>query len=176
MKPARPGGALFLPGAAMDLFEQDEASAGREGGSRPPLAARMRPRTLDMIAGQSHILAEGCLMRRAVEADRLGSVILYGPPGCGKTSLAEAIAAVTRRRFERVSGVLSNVAELRAVMQKAAHNNRTEGTGTILFIDEIHRFSKSQQDVLLPYVEDGTVTLTDPDAGIEPEIEQEAEE
>ncbi len=143
----------------MDLFENEEV--GVDGAGRPPapLAARMRPHTLDGIAGQPHILAEGCLLRRAVEADRLGSIILYGPPGCGKTTLAEAIAATTRRRFERTSGVLSNVAELRAILQKAEHNGRQDGRGTILFIDEIHRFSKSQQDVLLPSVEDGTVTL-----------------
>jgi len=138
----------------MDLFGQS-ADAAR----RAPLAVRMRPRVLDEIAGQDKILGLGRLLRRAIEADRLSSLIFYGPPGCGKTSLAEVIAAVTRRRFERTSGVLANVETLRGLLS-AAHLRRTrEGLETILFIDEIHRFSKSQQDVLLPPVEDGTVTL-----------------
>ncbi len=122
-----------------------------------PLAARMRPRTLDEVVGQEHILGQGKLLRRVIEADRLTNVILYGPPGCGKTTLAEVIAKATRRNFIRCSGVISNVAEIRKVCERA----RTElgGPGTILFVDEIHRFNKAQQDVLLPYVEDGTVVL-----------------
>src|SRR6266704_1981684 len=124
-----------------------------------PLAARMRPRNLDEFVGQSHILGPGQLLRRAIEADRLQSLIFYGPPGTGKTSLAQIIARQTRSKFERLSGVESNVADMRRVLSGAA--NRLENTGqpTILFIDEIHRFNKAQQDVLLPDVESGTVRL-----------------
>src|SRR5580692_9789973 len=124
-----------------------------------PLAARMRPRNLDEYAGQSHILAPGQLLRRAIEADRIQSLIFYGPPGTGKTSLAQIIARQTKSKFERLSGVESNVADMRRVLSAAS--NRLENTGqpTILFIDEIHRFNKSQQDVLLPDVESGVVKL-----------------
>lgn len=141
----------------MELFEKTAAVTG-ESKSRP-LAARMRPRVLEDIFGQEHILGEGRMLRRAIDADRLNSIILHGPPGCGKTSLAEVIAKVTNRRFVRSSGVLSNVAELRAMIEEARVRHRHDGTETILFIDEIHRFNKAQQDVLLPHVEDGTVTL-----------------
>jgi putative ATPase len=140
----------------MDLFEQNRPSGPDRA---QPLAARMRPRSLDDIVGQDHILGPATLLRRAIEADRLGSIILYGPPGCGKTSIAEAIAAATRRRFERTSGVLANVASLRAILAAAKQRQVTDGEETILFIDEIHHFNKSQQDILLPHVEDGTVTL-----------------
>ncbi len=126
---------------------------------RIPLAARMRPRALDDIDGQDHILAPGKLLRRAIEADRLGSLILYGTPGCGKTSLAEVIATVTRRRFERTSGVLANVQTLRNLLAAAVQRKALDGTETILFIDEIHHFNKSQQDILLPFVEEGSITL-----------------
>ena len=127
--------------------------------SQPPLAARMRPRSLDQILGQSHILGAGKLLRRVIEADRLGSIILYGPPGCGKTSLAEVIALATRRRFERTSGAMANVEILRDLLRRAVMHRQSQGVGTILFVDEIHRFSKSQQDVLLHDVEKGTVSL-----------------
>lgn len=125
--------------------------------STEPLAARMRPTTLAEVVGQEHILGEGKLLRRVIEADRLTNIILYGPPGCGKTTLAEVVAKTTRRNFVRLSGVLAGVADIRKICERA----RTElgGEGTILFIDEIHRFNKSQQDVLLPYVENGTVVL-----------------
>jgi putative ATPase len=124
-----------------------------------PLAARMRPRNLSEYAGQSHILGPGQLLRRAIEADRIQSLIFYGPPGTGKTSLAQIIARQTRSKFERLSGVESNVADMRRVLSAAT--NRLENTGqpTILFIDEIHRFNKSQQDVLLPDVESGVIRL-----------------
>ena len=127
--------------------------------AKRPLAARMRPQTLEEIAGQEHILGPGKLLRRAIEADRLSSLILYGPPGCGKTSLAEVIARSTRRAFDRTSGVLSNVAGLRQSLEAARQRRVVSARETILFIDEIHRFNKAQQDVLLPYVEEGAVTL-----------------
>ena len=117
----------------------------------------MRPRTIDEVVGQSHILGEGKLLRRVIEADRLTNIIFYGPPGCGKTSLAEVIAKTTKRNFMRLSGVISGVGDIRKICDRA--RNELGGRGTILFIDEIHRFNKSQQDVLLPYVEDGTVVL-----------------
>ena len=124
-----------------------------------PLAARMRPRSLDEYAGQQQILAPGQLLRRAIEADRIQSLIFYGPPGTGKTSLAQIIARQTKSKFERLSGVESNVADMRRVLASA--QNRLENTGqpTILFIDEIHRFNKSQQDILLPDVESGVIRL-----------------
>ena len=126
-------------------------------GETEPLAARMRPQTIDEVVGQEHILGKGKLLRRVIEADRLTNVILFGPPGCGKTTLAEVIAKATKRNFVRCSGVVSNVAEIRKVCDRA--RNELGGPGTILFVDEIHRFNKAQQDVLLPYVEDGTVVL-----------------
>ncbi|SPE57248.1 conserved hypothetical protein [Verrucomicrobia bacterium] len=124
-----------------------------------PLAARMRPRDLSEFAGQTHILGPGQLLRRAIEADRIQSLIFYGPPGTGKTSLAQIIARQTRSKFERLSGVESNVAEMRRVLSAAANRLENTGQSTILFIDEIHRFNKAQQDVLLPDVESGVVRL-----------------
>src|SRR5438093_4902765 len=124
-----------------------------------PLATRMRPRTLDEFVGQEHILGPGKLLRRAIEADRISSIILFGPPGTGKTTLAQIIANVTRSKFERLSGVESSVADMRRVIATAANRLQTTGVKTILFIDEIHRFNKAQQDVLLPDVENGTVRL-----------------
>ena len=141
-----------------DLFTNPAPEEPPPAGSDPgPLAARMRPRTIDEVAGQDHILGPGRMLRRVIEADRLQSMIFYGPPGCGKTTLAEVIARGTRRRFVRASGATSNVAELRAICEEARALHR--GRGTVLFVDEIHRFNKGQQDVLLPYVEDGTVVL-----------------
>jgi len=122
------------------------------------LAARMRPRTLEEYVGQSHILGEGKLLRRAIEADRLSSIILYGPPGTGKTSLARLIAAGTKSRFIELSGVEGSVADIRKAVGAAAIEAR-KGGRTLLFIDEIHRFNKAQQDALLPDVERGTVRL-----------------
>ncbi len=150
--------------ARNDLFTapaepRPEAAATPESPRHQPLAARMRPHNLDEYAGQSHILGKGQLLRRAIEADRIQSLIFYGPPGTGKTSLAQIIARQTKSKFERLSGVESNVADMRRVLSAAA--NRLENTGqpTILFIDEIHRFNKSQQDVLLPDVESGVIKL-----------------
>ena len=142
-----------------DLFEQPPEEEPEAADSRRPLAARMRPRTLEDIAGQDHILGPGKLLRRAIEADRISSIILYGPPGCGKTSLADVIARTTKRAFDRSSGVLSNVAGLRQSLEAAKQRRLVSKRETILFIDEIHRFNKAQQDVLLPYVEEGAVTL-----------------
>src|SRR5580704_11813203 len=124
-----------------------------------PLAARMRPRNLGEFAGQSHLLGAGHLLRRAIEADRIQSLIFYGPPGTGKTSLAQIIASQTRSKFERLSGVESNVADMRRVLAAAGNRLANTGQSTILFVDEIHRFNKAQQDILLPDVESGVVRL-----------------
>src|SRR5437870_1059129 len=149
---------LFAPPESTS--QATESTAGKENSLRhQPLAARMRPRTLQEFAGQSHILAPGQLLRRAIEADRIQSLIFYGPPGTGKTSLAQIIARQTRSKFERISGVESNVAEMRRVLSAAANRLQNTGQSTILFIDEIHRFNKAQQDVLLPDVEGGVVRL-----------------
>ncbi len=146
--------------AAPPAVEAEAAAVPAPMPSAPaPLAARMRPRSLEEYAGQSHILAPGQLLRRAIEADRIQSLIFYGPPGTGKTSLAQIIAAHTRNKFERLSGVESNVADMRRVLAGAANRLANTGQPTILFIDEIHRFNKAQQDVLLPDVEAGTVRL-----------------
>ncbi|HEY5792294.1 MAG TPA: replication-associated recombination protein A [Chthoniobacterales bacterium] len=139
-----------------DLFAAQEAERLQ---SAAPLAARMRPRTLADYIGQTHILGPGKLLRRAIEADRISSILLYGPPGVGKTSLAQIIANSTHSRFERLSGVESTVADIRKTIANAALRLRNQDEKTILFIDEIHRFNKAQQDVLLPDVESGIVRL-----------------
>jgi len=135
------------------------ASAEATDHANAPLATRMRPRTLEDFVGQRHILGEGKLLWRAIKADRISSIILYGPPGTGKTSLAQVIANATKAKFERLSGVDSNVADIRRVIATAVNRLANSGQRTILFIDEIHRFNKAQQDVLLPDVENGTVRL-----------------
>jgi putative ATPase len=141
-----------------DLFQSEEPTGERLSKSAP-LAARMRPRTLEEFVGQEHILGPGKLLRRAIEADRLPSVILSGPPGTGKTTLAHVIADMTQAKFERLSGVESNVAEMRKVVASAANRLRNSGKKTILFVDEIHHFNKAQQDILLPDVESGNLRL-----------------
>jgi len=128
------------------------------GEPEAPLAARMRPRTLDEYVGQAEIVGEGRALRRAIESDRVPSMVLWGPPGTGKTTLAEIIAHSTGAHFEKLSAVSAGVADLRKVVAEAQARRRV-GARTVLFIDEIHRFNKAQQDAVLPYVEDGTVTL-----------------
>lgn len=128
-------------------------------GPEAPLSTRMRPRTLGEYIGQQHILGPGKLLRRAIEADRISSILLYGPPGTGKTSLAQIIAVSTKSRFERLSGVESNVGDIRRVVALAGNRLQNTGEKTILFIDEIHRFNKAQQDTLLPDVESGLLRL-----------------
>ena len=145
------------PSLVQDLFES--AQETEPANSTAPLATRMRPRSLGEFVGQEHILAPGKLLRRAIEADRLPSVILYGPPGTGKTTLARIIAEMTHAKFVRISGVESNVAEMRRVLAAATNRLRTSGQKTILFVDEIHHFNKAQQDILLPDVEAGNLRL-----------------
>lgn len=140
----------------MDMFE---AHRRQQLASRAPLSTRMRPRTLDDLVGQDHVIGEGTLLRKAIEADRLSSLILWGPPGAGKTTLARIIATTTRASFVAVSAVTSGVADLRKAISEAQGRLGMNGQRTVLFIDEIHRFNKAQQDAILPHVEDGTVIL-----------------
>ena len=139
-----------------DLFS---AAATERLKAQAPLAARMRPRTLDEIVGQRHLVAKGSPLRVLIEADRLSSVIFWGPPGTGKTTLAEVVALTTQRYFERLSAVSAGVKDVRESIERAAERLGQFGKGTIVFIDEIHRFSTSQQDALLPSVESGVITL-----------------
>jgi putative ATPase len=139
--------------ALFDRLEADHRAAVR------PLAARMRPRSLDEFVGQSHILSPGKLLRRMLEADRISSVVFYGPPGTGKTSLAELIAKHTKRTFRSLNAAAAGVKELREVLDKARDDVSTGGQRTVLFIDELHHFNKQQQNVLLPDVEEGVVAL-----------------
>jgi putative ATPase len=139
-----------------DLFENQRKKAlGREA----PLAARMRPRTFDDFVGQNHIIGSGRVLRLSIEADQIPSMILWGPPGVGKTTLANLIANVTKSYFDSVSAVTAGVADLRKIVESARERLGMYGHRTLLFVDEIHRFNKAQQDVILPHVEEGTVTL-----------------
>ena len=140
----------------MDLFE---AAAQAERLAHAPLAVRMRPRTLDEFCGQRSVVGEGAVLRRIFAGKTVGSLILYGPPGSGKTTLAHLIAGATQAHFESLNAVTSGVSDIRRTIDAAAERRRLYGKRTILFIDEIHRFSRSQQDALLPAVEDGTITL-----------------
>ncbi|MBN2238988.1 MAG: replication-associated recombination protein A [Dehalococcoidales bacterium] len=140
----------------MDMFERH---AEEQRGQQAPLATRMRPLTFNEYVGQTHIIGEGRVLRKAIEAGRIPSIVLWGPPGSGKTTLANVIANVTDAHFSMVSAVSSGVAELRKAIEQARERRRSSGQKTILFIDEIHRFNKTQQDAILPFVEDGTITL-----------------
>jgi putative ATPase len=139
-----------------DLFA---VAAEEQRRARAPLAARLRPRTIDDVVGQNHLVGPGKPLRRLVETDRLSSALLWGPPGTGKTTLALAVAGSTDRAFEQLSAVNAGVKDVRETIERARQRLGERGQGTILFLDEIHRFSKSQQDALLPAVEDGTLTL-----------------
>jgi putative ATPase len=142
-----------------NLFDPP-ASAGPAAAPRgAPLAARLRPRTLDEVVGQQHLLGPGAPLRSAIENDQLRSIVLWGPPGTGKTTLAHVVAAATKSSFVELSAVTSGVKDVRAAIEEARARRATVDRGTLLFIDEIHRFNKSQQDALLPGVEDGSVTL-----------------
>lgn len=138
----------------MNLFS-DETTIPKDA----PLSARMRPRSLQEYVGQTHILGPGKLLTRAIEADRISSLILYGPPGVGKTTLALCIAQRTQSHFEKINAVASNVEEMRKILAGATHRRATAGRKTLLFIDEIHRFNKAQQDVLMPDIEEGNIIL-----------------
>jgi putative ATPase len=141
----------------MDLFDYSLNDRLKD---EAPLAARMRPRTLDEYLGQEHIIGPGKLLRRAIEADRLfSSIILWGPPGTGKTTLAQIIANTTRSHFVTISAILAGKAELRKIIHEALERRRLHNIRTILFVDEVHRWNKAQQDALLPHVENGSVTL-----------------
>ena len=140
----------------MTLFEHE---AGRQLHRNAPLAARMRPRTFEELVGQQHVVGPGRVLRKAIEADRIPSIILWGPPGSGKTTLANLVATATRSHFSPISAVASGVADLRREVAAAQERLGMHGQRTILFIDEIHRFNKAQQDVILPHVESGAVIL-----------------
>lgn len=139
-----------------DLFAHARAEQIRK---EAPLAARMRPRTLDEFVGQEHIVGEGRLLRRAIQADQLSSLIFWGPPGTGKTTLAMIIANTTKSHFAAISAVMAGVADIRRLIDEAKERRNLYGQRTIVLVDEIHRFNKAQQDALLPHVEDGTIIL-----------------
>ncbi|HXY84359.1 MAG TPA: AAA family ATPase, partial [Gaiellaceae bacterium] len=139
-----------------DLFSD---AAGERVSQLAPLAQRLRPRTIDEFVGQTHVLAPGSALRLAIEEDRVASSIFYGPPGSGKTTLARIVAGATGAEFEELSAVSATVAQVREVLARARERLGANGRRTILFLDEIHRFNKAQQDALLPAVEEGLVTL-----------------
>ena len=142
--------------AAMDLFDYMRANTMEK---ESPLASRMRPTTLDEVVGQKHIIGKDKLLYRAIKADKLGSVIFYGPPGTGKTTLAKVFANTTSARFEQINATVAGKKDMEEIVKNAKDSIGMYGQKTILFVDEIHRFNKSQQDYLLPFVEDGTITL-----------------
>ena len=143
-----------VPGKDMfDLRREQELK------QEAPLAARMRPRRFEEFLGQEHLVGEGRVLRKSIESDQVPSIIFWGPPGSGKTTLAYIIASVTRSHFTPISAVSAGVADLRRVVDEARERRGMQQQRTILFIDEIHRFNKAQQDAVLPFVEDGTITL-----------------
>ena len=139
-----------------DLFS---GAAAERLSARAPLAARMRPRSLDDIIGQQHLIGPGAPLRALIESDRLTSAILWGPPGTGKTTLASVLATATEKRFVPLSAVTAGVKDVREVVEAARQLLGEQGRGTILFLDEVHRFNRSQQDALLPSVEEGLIVL-----------------
>ena len=138
----------------MDLFEYMREQSKED---ESPLASRLRPKTLDEVVGQQHIIGKGKLLYRAIKADKLGSIIFYGPPGTGKTTLAKVIANTTSAEFLQINATSAGKKDMEEVIEKAKNNAGMYGKKTILFVDEIHRFNKGQQDYLLPFVEDGTI-------------------
>ena len=140
----------------MDLFEYNHKKMEEQNA---PLASRMRPVTLDEFVGQEHIIAKDKLLYRAIQCDRLSSIILYGPPGTGKTTLAKIIANTTKSNFQQLNATTSGIKDIKEIINKAKSTSGMYQRKTILFIDEIHRFNKTQQDALLPHVEDGTIIL-----------------
>ena len=140
----------------LNIFEYNRVEDLKKEG---PLAMRMRPETLEDFYGQQDIVAPGKLLYRAIKADKLTSLIFFGPPGTGKTTLAKIVANTTKSHFEQLNAVTSGVADIRNVVEQAKNRKGMYNQKTILFIDEIHRFNKAQQDALLPFVEDGTLTL-----------------
>ena len=140
----------------MDLFDYMRSSTQEK---ESPLASRMRPTTLDEVVGQKHIIGKDKLLYRAIKADQLGSLIFYGPPGTGKTTLAKVIANTTKAEFKQINATVAGKKDMEEVVREAKDALGMYGRKTILFVDEIHRFNKSQQDYLLPYVEDGTLIL-----------------
>ncbi len=147
------------PGDAGPTLLERAAERGAFGGPQAPLADRMRPRTLDEIVGQRALLARGKPLREAIEGDRMPSFLLWGPPGSGKTTLASVIAKTTRTEFVPFSAVLAGIPELREIIREARERRSYQGRGTTLFVDEIHRFNKGQQDAFLPHLESGTIVL-----------------
>ncbi|MBR6282161.1 MAG: AAA family ATPase, partial [Lachnospiraceae bacterium] len=140
----------------MDLFDFMREKNSK---SESPLASRMRPTTLEEVVGQEHIIGKDKMLYRAIKADKLGSVIFYGPPGTGKTTMAKVIANSTKSEFKQINATVAGKKDMEAVVEEAKNTMAMYGRRTILFIDEIHRFNKGQQDYLLPFVEDGTIIL-----------------
>ncbi|HKI85176.1 MAG TPA: AAA family ATPase, partial [Thermoanaerobaculia bacterium] len=140
-------------------FDPPRPKAASEAPAQAPLAERLRPRSLDEVVGHDQLVGKEGFLRRAILDDRVPSLILWGPPGCGKTTLARLIAESTQARFVPFSAVTSGIKEVRQVMADAARLRRAEGRSTLVFVDEIHRFNKAQQDAFLPYVERGEIVL-----------------